>query len=196
MIKPFEFYFDFSSPYTFIAHKEIRKVEKENSIKMKYMPILLGGLLKSAGIKANVDIPIKAKYMIKDCKLWAEKYNIMFKFNNYFPITTLNLMRCVLIAEKKDFEQNFINKVFDAIWMDGLNLNDNIIVEKLLKNLDINPKTFLMNAVSTEIKENLKKRTSNAFEKGVFGTPTFIVNNKIFWGQDRLEFALNEAKRK
>ena len=76
MIKPFEFYFDFASPYTFIAHKEIRKIEKENSIKMKYMPILLGGLLKSAGIKANVDIPIKAKHMIKDCKLWAEKYNM------------------------------------------------------------------------------------------------------------------------
>ena len=68
MIKPFEFYFDFASPYTFIAHKEIRKIEKENSIKMKYMPILLGGLLKLAGIKANVHIPIKAKYMIKDFK--------------------------------------------------------------------------------------------------------------------------------
>ena len=101
MIKPFEFYFDFASPYTFIAHKEIRKIEKENSIKMEYMPILLGGLLKSAGIKPNVDIPIKAKYMIKDCKLWSEKYNIIFKFNNYFPIKTLDLMRGVLVAEKK-----------------------------------------------------------------------------------------------
>ena len=81
--------------------------------------------------------------MIKDCKLWAEKYNIAFKFNNYFPINTLYLMRCVLVAEKKNFAQNFINKVFDAIWKDGLNLNDNIIVEKLLQNLDINPKSFL-----------------------------------------------------
>ena len=80
MIKPFELYFDFASPYTFIAHKEIRKIEKENAIKMKYMPILLGGLLKSAGIKANADIPIKARYMIKDCKLWAGKHNIVFKF--------------------------------------------------------------------------------------------------------------------
>ena len=90
MIKSFEFYFDFGSPYTFLAHKQIRKIEKQNSIKIQYMPILLGGLLKLAGIKANIDIPVKAKYMIKDCKLWAEKYNIEFKFNNYFPITTLN----------------------------------------------------------------------------------------------------------
>ena len=195
MIKTFEFYFDFASPYTFLAHKGIRKIEKENSIKVKYMPVLLGALLKLTGVKANIDVPIKGKYMIKDCKLWAEKYNIEFKFNNYFPIITLNLMRCVLVAEKKNFTQNFINKVFDAIWKDGLNLNDNTIVEKLLKNLDINPKTFLMEAVDPKIKDELKKRTEDAHKKGIFGTPSFIVNKKMFWGQDRLEFALNEAKK-
>ena len=195
MIKSFEFYFDFISPYSFLAHKEIIKIEKANTIKIKYMPILLGGLHNLAGIKAPGFIPIKAKYMIKDCKLWAEKYNIIFKFNNYFPIKTLDLMRCVLVAEKKNFVQNFINKVFDAIWKDGLNLNDNTIVEKLLKNLDINPKTFLMEAIDPKIKDELKKRTDAAFKKGIFGTPSFIVNNKIFWGQDRLEFVLNEAKK-
>ena len=195
MIKSFEFYFDFASPYTFLAHKEIRKIEKENSIKIKYMPILLDGLLKSVGVKANADIPIKAKYMIKDCKLWAEKKNVVFKFNNYFPIVTLNLMRCVLVAEKKGFAQNFINKIFDAIWEDGLNLNDNIIVEKLLKNIDINPKKFLMESVDNKIKDELKKRTDEAYKKGIFGSPSFIVNNKIFWGQDRLEFVVNEAKK-
>ena len=167
MIKSFEFYFDFASPYSFLAHKQIRKIEEENSIKVKYIPILLGALLKSAGIRANVDIPIKGKYMIKDCKLCAEKNNIEFKFNNYFPIVTLNLMRCVLVAEKKDFAQNFINKIFDAIWKDGLNLNDNSIVEKLLKNLDTNPKAFLMEAVESEIKEELRKRTDDAFKKGI-----------------------------
>ncbi|MDC0059650.1 2-hydroxychromene-2-carboxylate isomerase [Pelagibacteraceae bacterium] len=195
MIKPFEFYFDFGSPYTFLAHKEIRRIERENSIKIKYMPILLAGLLKSAGTKANADIPIKGKYMVRDCKLWAEKYKIIFKFNNYFPIMTLNLMRCALVAEQKGFSQNFINKVFDAIWKDGINLNDITIVEKLIKNLDINPKTFLLEASDQKIKNELKKKTDVAFSKGIFGAPTFIVNNKVFWGQDRLEFVLNEAKK-
>jgi len=195
MIKSFEFYFDFGSPYTFLAHKEIRKIEKENSIKIKYMPILLDSLLKSVGVKANADIPIKAKYMIKDCKLWAEKKNVVFKFNNYFPIVTLNLMRCVLVAEKQGFAQNFINKIFDAIWEDGLNLNDNIIVEKLLKNIGINAKKLLMESVDNKIKDELKKRTDEAYKKGIFGSPSFIVNNKIFWGQDRLEFVFNEAKK-
>ena len=195
MIKPFEFYFDFVSPYSFLAHKEIKKIEEANTIKIKYMPILLGGLHDLAGIKSPGFIPIKAKYMIKDCKLWAEKYNMTFKFNNYFPIKTLDLMRCVLVAEKKNFAKNFINKIFDAIWKDGINLNDNTIVEKLLKNLDINPKTFLMEAVDPKIKDELKKRTDDAYKKGIFGAPSFIVNNKMFWGQDRLEFVLNEAKK-
>ena len=195
MIKSFEFYFDFASPYSFLAHKQIGKIEKENSIKMKYMPIFLGDLLNLAGIKANVDIPIKAKYMIKDCKLWAEKRNITFKFNNYFPIKTLNLMRCSLVAEKKDFAQIFITKIFDAIWKDGINLNDNTIVEKLLQNLDLNPKTFLMEAIEPKIKDELKKRTDDAYQKGIFGAPSFIINKKVFWGQDRLEFVLNEAKK-
>ena len=193
MIKPFEFYFDFGSPYTFLAHKKIRKIEKDNSIKINYMPILLGGLLKSAGIKANIDIPIKGKYMIKDCKLWAEKYNIDFKFNSYFPINTLNLMRCVLVAKKKRIEQNFVNKFFDAIWKDGLNLNDNSIVEELLRSLNMNPKSFLIEATHDNIKEELEKRTDEAHNKGIFGAPSFIVNNKIFWGQDRLEFVMSES---
>ena len=195
MIKSFEFYFDFISPYSFLAHKEIIKIEKANAIKIKYMPILLSGLHNLAGINAPVFIPVKAKYMIKDCKLWAEKYNTIFKFNNYFPIKTLNLMRCVLVAEKKSFVKNFINKVFDAIWKDGLNLNDNTIVEKLLKNIDINPKPFLMEAIDPKIKDELKRRTDAAYKKGIFGAPSFIINNKIFWGQDRLEFVINEAKK-
>ena len=195
MIKIFEFYFDFASPYTFLAHKKILRVEKENNIKIKYMPVLLGGLLKLSGIKANVDIPIKAKYMIKDCKLTSEKNNIEFKFNNYFPITSLNLMRGVIVAESEGYDKIFINKVFDSIWKHGLNLNDNLIFEKLLKNLDINPKNFLTKVIEPKVKDDLKKRTDEAFQKGIFGLPTFLVNNRIFWGQDRLEFAVMESKK-
>ncbi len=195
MIKSFEFYFDFGSPYSYLAHEQIKRIEKENSVKIMYMPILLGALLKLSGLKPLVDIPIKGKYMIRDCKLCAEKYNIEFKFNNYFPIITLNLMRCALVAEKKNFDRDFTNKVFDAIWKDGLNLNDVTIVEKLLESLNINPKIFLTEALSSDVKDELKKRTDDAYNKGVFGAPTFIINNKIFWGQDRLEFALNESKK-
>ena len=195
MIKSFEFYFDFVSPYSFIAHKEIRKIEKKLSIKIKYKPILLGGLHNLHGIKAPAFIPSKAKFMIRDCKMVAEKNKIKFKFNSYFPIKTLNLMRGVLVAQEDDFQSYYIDNIFNTIWRDGLNMNDQNIIEKVLKNMEINPKTFLLRSSSQNIKINLKKRTDDAFEKGVFGAPTFLINNKIFWGQDRLEYVLIEAKK-
>ena len=195
MIKPFEFYFDFASPYAYLAHKEIRKIEKENSIEIIYKPILLGGLLKKTGIKANIDIPIKAKYMIKDCKLWAKKYKTEFKFNDFFPIITLNLMRAAIVAEKNKISKRFIDKIFDSIWAEGLDLNNREVVEKIFKILKIDSKDFLTKTYNESIKEELKKRTDEAIEKGIFGTPSFVVNKKMFWGQDRLEFAVNEAKK-
>ena len=195
MIKPFEFYFDFISPYSFIAHQELKKVEKKYSIKIKYKPMLLGGIHNLHNIKAPAFIPAKAKFMIRDCKLISEKNRIQFKFNSYFPIKTLNLMRGVLVANEDDFTSLYVEKIFDAIWKDGLNMNDQNIIDKVLKNIDINPKTFFLRSSSQNVKNLLKKKTDEAYEKGIFGAPTFLVNNKIFWGQDRLEFAVNEAKK-
>ena len=195
MIKSFEFYFDFVSPYSFLAHKQISKLEKKNSVKIKYKPILLGALHNLHGIKAPAFIPAKAKHMIRDCKLIAEKNKIKFKFNSYFPIRSLNLMRGVFVAEEDNVKSYYIDSIFDAIWQDGLNMNDENIVQKILKNLNINPKTFLLRAASSSIKEILRKKTNEAYEKGIFGAPSFVSNNKIFWGQDRIEFALNESKK-
>ncbi len=195
MIKSLDFYFDFVSPYSFLAHKEIKKLEKKNSVKAHYKPILLGGLHNLHGIKAPAFIPSKAKFMIRDCKLVAEKKKIKFKFNSYFPIKTVNLMRGVFIAREDEFESYYIDKIFEAIWEDGLNMNDQNIVDKILKNTNINPKTFFLRASGQSVKNILIKKTDEAFEKGVFGAPTFLVNNKIFWGQDRLEYAIAEAKK-
>jgi 2-hydroxychromene-2-carboxylate isomerase len=195
MIKPFDFYFDFISPYSFLAHKEIRKIENKINIKIRYKPILLGGLHNLHGIKAPAFIPAKAKHMIKDCKLIGEKNNVKFKFNSYFPIRSLNLMRGVLVAEEDNIKSYYIDSIFNTIWQDGLNMNDEIIVHKVLKNLNINPKTFFLRSTSSLIKDSLRDKTNEAYEKGIFGAPTFVSNNKIFWGQDRIEFALKEANK-
>jgi len=195
MTKLFDFYFDFISPYSFLAHKEIKKLEKRNLIKVQYMPILLGGLHNLHGIKAPAFIPSKARFMIRDCKLVAEKKKIKFKFNSYFPIKTVDLMRGVFIAKEDEFESYYIDKIFESIWRDGLNMNDQNIIDKVLKNTNINPKTFFLRASGESVKNLLRKKTDEAFEKGVFGAPTFLVNNKIFWGQDRLEYAIDETKK-
>ena len=195
MIKPLEFYFDFISPYSFLAHKQIRRIENNEGIKIIYKPVLLGGLHNLHGIKAPAFIPAKAKHMVRDCKLIAEKNNIRFKFNSYFPIRSLNLMRGVLVAEEDNVKKYYIDNIFNTIWQDGLNMNDAIVIQKILQNLNINPKTFSLRTSSSLIKDLLRKKTNEAYEKGVFGAPTFVVSNKIFWGQDRIEFALREASK-
>ena len=194
MTKYIEFYFDFSSPYAYIAYKEINKLEKKHSFKIKYMPIFLGGLHNSAGITPAAFIDLKSKYMIEDTKLVSTKKNIKFIFNSYFPIKTVDFMRGVLIAEKDNFEKIYIEKIFNAIWKDGLNMNDPIVIEKVLKNIDLNPEIFLSKAKNEEIKKKLRKMTDDALKRGIFGAPTFVVNKKMFWGQDRLSYAIDETK--
>ena len=195
MTKSIEFYFDFSSPYAYIGYKQLKELEKKNnSFKIKYMPLFLGGLHNSAGITAPAFITLKSKYMINDTKLVSEKKKIKFSFNSYFPIKTVNFMRGVIIAEKDDFEKIYIEKIFNSIWKDGLNMNDPIVINKVLKNIDLNPDTFLSRASDQKIKDKLRKLTDDAFKKGIFGAPTFLVNKKIFWGQDRLTYALDESK--
>ena len=137
----------------------------------------------------------KAKNMIRDCKLIAEKDGVRFKFNSYFPIKSLNLMRGVFVAEEDNCKSYYIDNIFNAIWQDGLNMNDESVIQKILQNLNINPKTFILRSTSSSIKDYLKERTAEAYKKGIFGAPSFISNNKIFWGQDRLEFVLNEANK-
>ena len=195
MTKFIDFYFDFSSPYAYIGYKEIKKLEKKNSFKIKFMPIFLGGLHNAAGITPAAFIKLKSKYMIEDTKLVSKKKNISFHFNSYFPIKTVNFMRGVLIAEKDNSEKNFIEKIFNAIWMDGLNMNDPIVINKVLKNIDLNPEIFLKKVSDQKIKDKLRKLTDDALKKKIFGVPAFVVNKKMFWGQDRLSYAIDEIKK-
>ena len=195
MTKFIDFYFDFSSPYAYIGYKEIKKLEKKNFFKIKFMPIFLGGLHNAAGITPAAFIKLKSKYMIEDTKLVSKKKNISFHFNSYFPIKTVNFMRGVLIAEKDNSEKNFIEKIFNAIWMDGLNMNDPIVINKVLKNIDLNPEIFLEKVSDQKTKDKLRKLTDDALKKKIFGVPTFVVNRKMFWGQDRLSYAIDEIKK-
>ena len=193
MTKPIDFYFDFVSPYTFISFQQIKTLKFKHDFKFRLKPILLGGLHNLHKITAPAFVPAKARFMIRDCKMISEKNKISFKFNSYFPIKTVNLMRGVLITEEDGISNNYIDKIFEALWVNGLNLNDQLIIDKVLKNLDINPKTSSLRLTNQNIKDELKKRTQDAFDKGVFGAPTFLVNNKVFWGHDRLSYALEES---
>jgi len=195
MTKSIEFYFDFVSPYSFLAHKKICKIKNSENIKFIYKPILLGGLHNLIGITAPAFINPKAKFMIRDCKMITKKLNIKFKFNTLFPINSLNLMRGLLVI-KSNQKEGYIDNFFNAYWQDGSNLNDQKIVFDVLKKCKIKKNDFLRKIKDQKIKDKLKKLTQEAYDKDIFGAPTFIVNKKIFWGQDRLVYALDEFLKK
>ena len=186
-----DFYFDIISPYAFIAHKKIQKIQKSQKITFNYKPILLGGLHNLAEITAPAFNKYKMKNMQNDCELISNKNEISFKWNSKFPINSLNIMRGYLFVNKEQ-KEIYLNIFFDAYWKENINLSSEDEIAKLLKMLNIDGKKFFEEIKKQSIKDDLKKLTNDAFKKEVFGAPTFIVNNKIFWGQDRLEFAIEE----
>ena len=194
MTKSIDFYFDFISPYSYLAHKKIIKLKQKNNINFNYKPILLGGLHNLQGITAPAFIKSKLKHMISDCDLIAKKDKSNFIWNSKFPINSLNIMRGYLLInnENKDL---YLNIIFDAYWKDNLDISNEEILKSLLRKCKIDPDNFFKVIKDTKIKEELKIVTQEAHSKEVFGAPTFIVNNKLFWGQDRLEFALDEYNK-
>ena len=186
-----DFYFDIISPYSYIAHKKIQKIKEQQKIIFNYKPILLGGLHNLAGISAPAFNKYKMKNMQSDCELVSKKNNISFKWNLKFPINSLSIMRGYLSVEESQ-KEDYLNIFFNAYWKDNLDLSSEKEFLKLLENIKIDSKIFFDKITQQSIKDTLKQLTNDAFEKEVFGAPTFIVNNKIFWGQDRLEYALEE----
>ena len=186
-----DFYFDIISPYAYIAYKKILKIK---NINFKPKPIFLGGLHNLVGITAPAFNKFKMKNMQNDCELVAKKNNISFKWNSKFPINSLNIMRGYLCVENSKKEE-YLNSFFEAYWKEDQDLSGEESIKYLLKKLKIDENDFFNLISNQDTKDKLKQLTQEAFEKEVFGAPTFIVNNKIFWGQDRLEYALEEIKK-
>ena len=194
MIKSIDFYFDFISPYSYLAHKKIKILKEKKNINFNYKPILVGALHNLQGITAPAFIKPKLKHMISDCDLIAKKNKSTFIWNSKFPINSLNILRGYLFIndETKDL---YLNVIFDAYWKDDLDTSNEKILETLIKKCKINSNDFFDGIKDPKIKNKLKDVTQEAHDNEIFGAPSFVVNNKIFWGQDRLEFALDEYNK-
>ena len=191
MTKSIDFYFDFISPYSYLAYKKIKSLNDLNNYKIIYKPILLGGLHNLGGITAPAFNVRKMKNMKNDCELIAKKNKIIFKWNDKFPINSLYLMRGYLILSEK-LKEKYFEVCFDNYWKENTDLSSEENIHKILDLCSINKTDFFKNINDKKIKDQLKELTNLAFQKDIFGAPTFVVNNKIFWGQDRLEYALDE----
>ena len=191
MTKSIDFYFDFISPYSYLAYKKLNLLNKNNKINVKFKPILLGGLHNLGGIVAPAFNERKMKNMKNDCELIALKNKISFTWNIKFPVNSLYLMRGY-IAINNENKKKFFDSCFDAYWKDNIDISVTENVDKILDNCEIDKDIFKNDIRKQEIKDKLKYFTKSAFDKDIFGAPTFVVNDKIFWGQDRLEYALDE----
>ena len=191
MTKNIDFYFDFISPYSYLAYKKLKRINNTNQIKVEYKPILLGGLHKLSEITPPAFNERKLKNMKNDCELVAIKNDIEFEWNSKFPLNSLYLMRGYLVVEK-NLKNKFFEVCFDAYWKDNIDILDEKNLDQILKTIGLDKNIFLQNIENQEVKDMLKKLTNDAFEKDIFGAPSFVVNNKIFWGQDRLAYALDE----
>ena len=191
MTKSVDFYFDFISPYSFLAYKKLKLLNENKKVNINYKPILLGGLHKLGEITAPAFNERKMKNMKKDCELVAKKNNIEFRWNDKFPINSLYLMRGYLVVDK-ELKNKFFDVCFDAYWKNNIDISIEENFTKILENCSINKDFFYKEIENLKIKDQLKQLTNNAFEKDIFGAPTFVVNDKIFWGQDRLNYALDE----
>ena len=191
MTKSIEFYFDFISPYSYLAYQKLKTLNKDNFFKIIYKPILLGGLHNLGGITAPAFNVRKMKNMKDDCRLIADKNKIQFQWNENFPINSLYLMRGYLVIDE-NLKKKFFEVCFDYYWRENIDISNEKNFIKILDTCSINKINFFKDIENNKVKDKLKKLTNLAFEKDIFGAPTFIVNNKIFWGQDRLEYALDE----
>ena len=191
MTKLIDFYFDFISPYSYLAYKKFEAYNQDNKINIIFKPILLGGLHNLGGITPPAFNERKMKNMKNDCELIASKNKIKFKWNTKFPINSLYLMRGYLSINNES-KKIFFDICFDAYWKNNIDISDEENVNKILETCKIDKFTYDNDIKQKAIKDELRTLTDAAFQKDIFGAPTFVVNDKIFWGQDRLEYALDE----
>ena len=155
MTKCIDFYFDFISPYSYLAFKKIKSLQNKDQINFNYKPILLGGLHNLGGVIAPAFNERKMKNMKNDCELIAKKNNIDFKWNNNFPINSLYLMRGYIFIENEKKEK-FFEVCFDSYWKENLDISQSINLNKILDKCNINQENFHNGIKDQKIKMNLK----------------------------------------
>ena len=188
-MKTFDFYFDFGSLASYLAHTQLHKMCTETGASANLLPMLLGGVFQATGNSSPMTVPAKGRYVFVDFKRYADGYGVPLNTNPHFPIITTTLMRMVTALQMNSDPrmQTFMDAVYQAIWVDSRNLNDPATVGQMLTAAGFDAAALLAMANDQATKDQLKAVTMKAVERGVFGAPTFFVGEEMFWGQDRIE---------
>ena len=186
-----EFLFDFGSPNAYLSHLVIPKIEERTGVKFEYIPVLLGGVFKATN---NVSPAIslkgiknKGEYQGIETQRFLKKHDISnYQRNPYFPVNTLQVMRGAIFAKQANIFQQYINEIYRHMWENPKKMDDPETFREALIESKL-PADDIMNGInSAEVKGELIQNTNKAVERGVFGSPSFFVDDDLYFGKDKL----------
>ena len=189
--KKLEFFFDCSSPWTYLAFREIENLCSRKNLELLWKPILVGGIFNTINpsVYESRSNPVKAKasYSQKDLQDWSKVRGIKISWPDMFPVNSVKAMRGVFFAMEKNKVSEYVESVFHSYWTRNLDISSEEIMAELVGKLGWNKEEFLTYISRGSIKEALRLNTEELAQRGGFGSPTMFVDEKnMFFGNDRL----------
>ena len=186
-----EFFFDCSSPWTYLAFHEIEEIAANADAELVYRPILVGGVFNAVNKsvyeqRANPD-PIKLRYYVKDLRDWARFRRIAIGNPPVFPVNSVKAMRGCLLAEESGCLPAYARLVFQTYWGELCDISLDEVLREIVEAVSIDPSAFFAHIAKPETKAWLRANTEELIERGGFGSPTMFVNgDDMYFGNDRL----------
>lgn len=186
--KQIDFYFDLSSPYSYLAATQLDGIVSRHDVVIAWKPMVLAAVFKAQGnVMPAVCVP-KAQYMLKDLARWAAHYGVPFQMSSRFPLPTIRAMRLVIAAEASGHAGQLAKRFFEAMWERDLDISNDEILRQLVAEIGLEPEALFAAIDTSAVKDKLRAYTDEAISRGVFGAPALVVDGELFWGNDRLHF--------
>jgi len=197
-----EFFFDCSSPWTYLAFHNIQPIAKEAGATITWRPILVGGLFNAVNPSVYAarenPVPAKARYMLKDLGDWARLAGLTIKMlPSVFPVNSVKAMRGCLWLEPQGKLVPFATAVFEAYWGDDRDISKDEVLADICARVGIDPQKFFAGINEPAVKDRLKANTEEAARRGAFGSPTiFLDGTDMYFGNDRLPLIRDALMRR
>ena len=192
-----EFWFEFASTYSYLSVMRIEALAAEQNVPVTWQPFLLGPIFKTQGWDTSPFnlYPAKGHYMWRDMERQAEKFGLPFHRPSEFPRNGLLAARIALLGSEQPWGPAFVKAVYERNFVRNLAIDDAAALATVLVQLQLDAEAILEQAQSATNKQRLKEQTERAQTLGIFGAPSFVVGNELFWGNDRLEDALTHYRK-
>ncbi len=192
-----DFFYEFASTYSYIAAMRIAPLATSAGVAVRWRPFLLGPIFKTQGWDTSPFnlYPAKGRYMVRDCGQLCANLGLTFRLPEPFPQNSLSASRVALVGLDAGWGEEFSRAVYRAEFAEGRNIADAGVIADIVQTLGHDAAAALARAQSDEIKGKLRANTEEAQHLGIFGAPSFIAGGELFWGNDRLEQALEFARR-